>query len=389
MFEYAETYHARTSGELESEAYRFLDRDGSTLALRADMTIPVARLVATRLHDWPMPQRFCYAGSVFRYTEPQAGMQREFAQTGAELIGSDTPQADAEIMALTARALHVAGIDRFQLLLGQMRFFGGLLEALQLPPERVRALHQAIDRNSDADLMEFLRATPLTSAQRRSVEELPLLSGPNLDAVLLHAGRVCLSSAMQEACANLAAVSERLDAYGEADHLFVDLTEIHDLGYYTGITFEALTPELGFAVAGGGRYDHLVATFGAHQPAVGVALTSERLLLARRRSQGAPDAPHPVAPDVIFSAQGAHEAMQIIDRWRALGLTVAADVDDRTAEGLLDYALSSGARYCVTWTGSGADVLAMQEPGSSPAFIPAHELRRLGEEVLHAISSAQ
>ncbi len=130
----------RAGSELESEVYRFLDRDGSTLALRADMTIPVvSRLVATRLHDCAMPQRFCYAGSVFRYTEPQAGLQREFAQAGIRLIGSRSPQADAEVMALTARALQSADISQFKLVVGQMQFFDGLLEALNLAPDRSRA----------------------------------------------------------------------------------------------------------------------------------------------------------------------------------------------------------------------------------------------------------
>ncbi len=105
MFEYAEVYNARAGSKLQSETYRFLDKDGSTLALRADMTIPVARLVGARLHDFPMPQRFCYAGSVFRYTEPQAGLQREFIQTGIELVGASSPEADAEVVALAAAAL--------------------------------------------------------------------------------------------------------------------------------------------------------------------------------------------------------------------------------------------------------------------------------------------
>jgi len=92
---------------------RFLDRDGSMLALRADMTIPVARLVATRLHDCALPQRFCYAGSVFRDVEPRAGQQREFWQAGVELIGSAAPDADAEVLALTARALVEAASTNF------------------------------------------------------------------------------------------------------------------------------------------------------------------------------------------------------------------------------------------------------------------------------------
>ena len=75
--------------------YRFVDRDGRTLALRPDLTIPTARVVGTRLYDQPLPLRLFYIGSVFRYEPPQAGRQREFTQAGFELIGAATPAADA------------------------------------------------------------------------------------------------------------------------------------------------------------------------------------------------------------------------------------------------------------------------------------------------------
>ncbi len=392
MFEYAETYHARAGSELESEIYRFLDRDGSTLALRADMTIPVARLVATRLHDYAMPQRFCYAGSVFRYTEPQAGLQREFAQAGIELIGSRSPQADAEVMALTARALQTAGISQFRLVVGQMQFFNGLLEALDLSPDRSRALQHAIDRNSHADLLEFLRSVPLPDAHRRAVEETPLLSGPDVDAVINRAERICLNAAMHNALGNLRVAADNLDAYGEAGRLYIDLTEIHNLGYYTGITFEALAPELGFAVAGGGRYDNLVATFGADQPAVGAALTSERLLLARRRSQSDRATAHPASSDILFGAGAKPESlkaiMQIVQDWRSRGLSVAVDVDELAVDALLELGGRIGVRYCIRWTGDGAEVTAMDQPDTASRIVPAGQMAQLATEILNAISSA-
>jgi ATP phosphoribosyltransferase regulatory subunit len=392
MFEYAETYHARAGSELESEVYRFLDRDGSTLALRADMTIPVARLVATRLHDCAMPQRFCYAGSVFRYTEPQAGLQREFAQAGIELIGSRSPQADAEVMALTARALQAAAISQFKLVVGQMQFFDGLLEALNLAPDRSRALQRAIDRNSHADLLEFLRTVSLPEAHRRAVEEMPLLSGPEVDAVINRAEKVCLNAGMHNALNNLRAVADNLDAYGEAGRLYVDLTEIHNLGYYTGITFEALTPELGFAVAGGGRYDNLVASFGADQPAVGAALTSERLLLARRRTEPARSATHPASPDVLFGiapeAVSLKSIMPIVQDWRSRRLSVAIDVDGLVDDALLEFGRVTGAQYCIRWTDEGAVVTAMNQTASASRFVPASQMDQLATEILNAISSA-
>lgn len=133
-FEYADTLASEAGTQLAEEMYRFTDRDGRTLALRPDLTIPAARVVATRLYDQPLPLRLFYVGSVFRYEAPQAGRQREFTQAGIELIGAGTPDADAEVLALTVEALRTAGLTQFQLALGQMALFRGLLSELDAAP---------------------------------------------------------------------------------------------------------------------------------------------------------------------------------------------------------------------------------------------------------------
>lgn len=280
-FEFSDTLASRTSDQLRAETYRFLDRDGSTLALRPEMTVAVARLVGTRLHDWEMPLRFCYAGSVYRYAQLQGGRQREFWQAGIELIGQNSPIADAEVLALTCRALEAAGLEEFRLALGQMAYFDGLLESLQLEPAANAALHQAIDRNSEAELLDFLRNNWLSAEQRLAVETLPALSGDDAEIILDRAAGVALNSRMKSAINELRALLSELERRGVADRIQLDLTEIHNLGYYTGITFEALSPQLGFPLASGGRYDNLVGTFGKPQPAVGVAITIDWLLMAQ------------------------------------------------------------------------------------------------------------
>lgn len=348
-FEYAETLSARGSHELQSELCRFIDRDGSMLALRADMTIPVARLVGTRLHDAPSPQRFCYSGSVFRDVEPRAGQQREFWQAGVELLGSAAPEADAEVLALTAHALQAAGIAHFRLVLGQMQYFDGLLHALQLAPRAQLRLTEAIDRNSEAELEEFLRATKLPRRQARALAELPRLGGIDIDNILHRAERLALNAAMQGAIANLRAICEALAAFGVLAHVTLDLSEIHNLGYYTGITFEALAPGVGFRIASGGRYDHLIGTFGAPQPAVGAALGLERVLLARRGGAGA-SAPRPPAPHLVVAAGNQQPALAFVAQARRAGLTVVLDLAHRSGEALCDFARQIGAHAAVDWS---------------------------------------
>ncbi len=347
-FEYADTLGARGSRALQSELCRFLDRDGSMLALRADMTIPVARLVGTRLHDAPLPHRFCYSGSVFRDVEPRAGQQREFWQAGVELLGSAAPAADAEVLALTAHALEAAGIAHFRLVLGQMQYFDGLLQALQLTPDARAQLTQAIDRNSEPELAAFLAATPLPRRQQRALAELPRLGGADIDDILHRADRLALNAPMRAAVVNLRAICEALAAFGVLDRVTLDLSEIHNLGYYTGITFEALAPGVGFRIASGGRYDHLIGTFGAPLPAVGAALGLERVLLARRLGASAPPS-RPLAPDLVVAA-GAHPAaLAVVAEARRAGLRVALDLDNRHADALCAYASQIGASVALDW----------------------------------------
>jgi ATP phosphoribosyltransferase regulatory subunit len=346
-FEYADTFGRRGSSELQMELCRFLDRDGSMLALRADMTIAVARLVGTRLHDWSMPQRFCYAGSVFRDVEPRAGQQREFGQAGIELIGSAAPAADAEVLALTAQALAAAGLGDLRIVIGQMQYFNGLLQALQLDAARQLQLQRAVDRNSEAELAAFLDAAALPRLMHLAVQELPTLSGPDVDALLDRAGDLCLNETMQAAVDNLRAICTVLGAHGVRDRVSLDLTEIHNLGYYTGITFEVLAHGVGYRLASGGRYDNLVGSFGAPQPAVGAAFGLERLLLALDAGRGGP--PAPVAPDVLFSGNLSTESIDLVNRARAAGLHVVFDLQARRGEALWQLAHHQGIPAAVDY----------------------------------------
>lgn len=363
--EYAETLKARANADLQTKLYSFLDHDGKTLALRPDMTISAARLVGTRLHDAFMPQRFCYAGSVFRHTEPQAGQQREYWQAGVELIGATSPEADAEVLALTATALQTGGVSEFYLVVGQMHFFYGLLEALQLPPHHQAQLLQAIDRKSEPELAEFLHRAPLNTTTRRAVERLLELHGADPRQVLAQARRLSLNSAMTESLNNLEAIYAVLDAYGVAERIHLDLTEIRDLGYYTGITFQAFTPELGFAIAGGGRYDNLIGTFGAPKPAVGVAVGIDRLLLARKL-QTLIEASDSQPPRLLVAANHSPECYQIIQSWRNQGAVVIIDVDNHKDAALAEAARAQRANFALSWTGSGFDLYDPHDSSASP-----------------------
>ncbi len=314
-----------------------------------------------------MPQRFCYAGSVFRYIEPQAGRQREFSQAGIELIGAAKPAADAEVLALTADALSGVGLASFRLVIGQMQYFSGLLEDLKLAPDSLHLLQRAVNSNSEAALADFLRETPLRTQQRRTVEELPALNGPHADAIIALADRHCLNYPMHAAVANLRAIFDHLDRYGVADTVYVDLTEINNLGYYTGITFEALAPGLGFTVASGGRYDNLVGTFGAPQPAVGVAIGIDRLLFAAHEPTDLAPAIGPEPPDAMVVVGKSGAAMACVLAWRQRGLHIVVDLCEASVDELCQFARQTDIPRLLIWSGDGFDVYSPQEEAVAKA----------------------
>ncbi|NUQ38678.1 MAG: ATP phosphoribosyltransferase regulatory subunit [Caldilineales bacterium] len=319
-FEYAETLAGEAGEQIAQELYRFLDGDGRALALRPDLTIPVARLVGTRLFDRPLPQRFFYAGPAFRYEEPRAGRQREFWQAGIELIGAGSVDADAEVLAFAATALQALEIAPVTFTLGHLGYFHALAAHLDLGREALAVLQETLDRKRADDLAALAADLTHAGADRAALQGLLHLSGPQGAGVLARAEALARNDAMIAAIAHLRAVEARLDHYGVKALFAIDLADVRGMDYYTGITFKAYTPQMGFAVVNGGRYDTLIGHFGPEQPAVGCAFYLDRILLARQRQAGPP--PDPV-PDLLVYPCACGGYVELAAAARAAGHSVA------------------------------------------------------------------
>ncbi|MCI0476764.1 MAG: ATP phosphoribosyltransferase regulatory subunit [Anaerolineales bacterium] len=328
MFEYYESLVAEAGPQLREEMYRFFDRDGRTLALRADFTIPIARIVGTKLFDRAMPLRFYSIGSVFRFKEPQAGVRREFTQAGIELIGANTADADAEAIALAMTALRALGLDDFRFTLGNAAYLQATLRDLALSEADDAALRDAIRRKNTAALAQLLDALKLDSTRQSALAQLPTLWG---NAEVLDRA-ICVDDNARAAIERLRAVVTRLAQFGLANFVTLDLAENRGMEYYTGILFEGFVQGLGFAVASGGRYDNLIAHFGHDIPAVGFAIGVERVLMLQRTRAN-------IAPDVIAQTYSAQ-----IEDARARGQIVEVDVLNRKNDTLRAYARVRGAR---------------------------------------------
>lgn len=325
IFEYYDNLIAGYGPEHSAELYRLVDPQGHLLALRPDVTIPIARIVATKLADAPLPLRFSYVAPVFRYVEPQAGRQREFWQAGAELIGADSADADAEMIALLVATLNEGlGLARFQINLGHMGFLRAILAETDLSSRELALIRRAIDRKNSRSLERELHAAHVDGPVAGALLALPeLWGGPE---VLDRADGLTPNQAAGHAIARLRDVYERLTAYGLGERITLDLGEVRGMDYYTGVTFEAFAPGSGYEIASGGRYDDLLARFGANYPAVGCAVQLERAMLVLEQQQGREPLP---LPDALAQACKHAECLAPIIQRRAQGQTVELDVLNR------------------------------------------------------------
>ena len=321
-YEHYDVLLAGSGLELEEQVFRVLDREGNILALRSDLTTQVARIVATKLADQPLPLRFYYLANVFRYAEPQAGREREFRQAGVELVGAAGTEADAEVLSLTIEALQRASLRDFQLNVGHLGLFRALAAEAGLTGAPLEQVRQALNRKDPEGLAEAIAGTGVAEPIALALQRLPsLCGGPQ---ILEEASHLSAHPAAQAAVERLRAIHQTLERRGQAERVIFDLGETRGMGYYTGIAFEGFTPGLGFPICSGGRYDGLIGHYGVARPAVGVALLTERVLLAVNGTLVACG-----GPDILIAAEVVREQWHRVEHLRQQGWRVEADVLDR------------------------------------------------------------
>jgi ATP phosphoribosyltransferase regulatory subunit len=269
---------ARGDGRTADSAYRFFDESGDLLALRSDMTVPIARLVATRYAGAEMPLRLCYLANAYRAVRPQRGQMREFAQAGVELIGAPAPAGTVEVIEVLEATLDAAGLDRAVIGLGDADLFRQLLTELGVEGESRNAV---LARLATHDLVGLEAELEAAGISARDVATCVALSQLRGGREVLDEARKLGGDAVERATARLGETFEALEGRGAAGRVQLDLGLLRDLGYYSGAILEVYDPALGHVLGGGGRYDALLKRFGVDQPAAGFALYLERVHLAQ------------------------------------------------------------------------------------------------------------
>jgi len=253
-------------------AYRVFDDHGEVLALRTDMTVPIARLVATRYPNEDLPLRFSYFAHVYRAVRPHRGQMREFLQAGIELVGAPAPEGTAEALTVLCHALDATGLRDYRIGLGDASLYPALLQGLGVCDEAAGRLLKTLVDQDFVTLEAELGHLELADADADLLLRVPQRRG----------GPVVLEDwdePMAGAVAGLRDVYELLSPEVAARVIF-DLGLVRKMGYYTGAVFEVYDPALGAPIGGGGRYDDLLGRFGRPLPAVGFALTIDQLHIA-------------------------------------------------------------------------------------------------------------
>ena len=278
---------ARADGPARS-SYRFFDESGELLTLRSDMTVPIARLVATRFAAGEPPFRFSYLASGYRAVRPQRGQMREFVQAGVELIGASPAEGAVEVIEVLEEALDAAGLGRAVIGLGDADLYRRLLEELGVEGEARDSVLASLATHDLVALEQKLLEAGIGAERAQSCARLTQLRGGR---EVLEQARGLGGAAVEGAIAQLSETYDELQRRGAADRVQIDLGLLRDLGYYSGAILEVYDPALGYVLGGGGRYDGLMKRFGLDLSAAGFALDLERVQVARveerRRGGGA------------------------------------------------------------------------------------------------------
>ena len=279
-FERFDVLASGLGAETAAAAFLFADRSGTQLALRPEMTTPIARLVSSRLRGAPLPLRLCYIQPAFRYDEPQEGRMREFTEAGLELIGADGLAADAESLFSALEALDAVGLREARIDVNHVSIVESALDGFAFDPVVRARCHAAIAARNLVALRTILDAAGRADAVAPLLNLAMLRGGSEALDV---AAPLCTSAAGRAGLERLGALLARSAELGYAARVGIDLALLRDYSYYTGVVFEGYVAQAGFSICGGGRYDDLLPRFGFAAGAVGWSVGVERILIALER----------------------------------------------------------------------------------------------------------
>lgn len=276
--EFYKTYEVGFDDIKEEELYKFIDDNGRILTLRADMTIPIARLAATKFKDTKETLRFRYCANVFKVHETLSGNKNEITDCGVELIGVEKEVGDLEILATALDALTAMKQTKLTLEIGNAQFFATACRGANITGEQAEKLAYLIDQKSLIELKDYLDAIQVSPQMEEFFLKMIWWNGDV--AMLEEAKKYAFNSELLQIIEYLESLYENLSSLGYKDIITFDLGKIGNLNYYTGIIFDAFVEGVGLRILSGGRYDNLLKKYGVDLPAVGFSIKLDQLMNA-------------------------------------------------------------------------------------------------------------
>ncbi len=320
-FEFFDIFSREIGTTPSKDLYKFFDREGNTLALRPDMTPSIARCAAKYYGDEEFPVRLCYMGNTFINNSSYQGRLKESTQLGAELIGDNSVDADAEILALVADELQAAGLEEFQIGVGHVDFFKGLAQAASLDEETEAELMGLIANKNSFGAEELLDSLRLPEGLK---ELFSMMGSISMTEEMMRRAKELAREypTVLRALERLERLQQALLAYGVEKYVAVEPGMLSSYHYYTGIIFAGYTFGSGEPIVKGGRYDGLLGHFGKDAPAIGFAVVIDQLLAALSRQK----VKIPVESDetlVVYPADRQEEAIRRAVAMRKEGCCVS------------------------------------------------------------------
>lgn len=319
-FEYFEVFSKEVGTIPSRELYKFFDREGNTLVLRPDFTPSVSRACATYFNPEKEVVSLCYTGNTFINNSSFRGRLKETTQMGVERMGDDSPEADAEILAMTVECLLATGLTEFQVSVGQVDYYKAIFAQTGMSQEEEEELRELISQKNYFCVEELVKNKNMDKSLARVLSQLPQMFGST--EVLEKAKSLTDNPQALKAVARLEEIYELLKVYGYEKYVTFDFAMLSKYHYYTGIIFQAYTYGTGEALIKGGRYNQLMKHFGKPAASIGFAIVVDNLLMALSRQKIEMEEEKGVTV-ITYRKENRIQAIQKAKELRAQGRNVA------------------------------------------------------------------
>ena len=320
VFEFFDIFSGNIGTIPSKELYKFFDKEGNTLALRPDFTPSIARATAKYFTDNRMPLRFCYIGSTFNNTSDYQGRLKESTEIGVELIGDGSADADVEMLMMIIDSMLAAGLQEFQISVGNLEFFKGLCAEYGIDEENEMLLRQMINDKNYFGTEDVLDTLKLRNEVKDMISRMPDMFGGM--SVLAEAKGYVSNDRSLDAIKRLEEIYDVLSIKGYEKYISFDLGMLSKYNYYTGIIFRAYTYGSGDAIVKGGRYDNLLSEFGKDSAAIGFCIQVDQLMSVLERQKISINLPERKSTLIIYDRDKRAEAIRKAADLRNEGIRV-------------------------------------------------------------------